>query len=175
MGNLNTGLFPEPVVTYYADCGMMYIQSGRPFGEGEDIAKDVVLFYDQESAREVVGVCFLGGAEVILKPLVDVALAENGLGPIEAPTWKGTLPMHPNMAPVPSVSYEPEEGYIQVDCGRPLGKQAKVAEGVTVFFDREAPAEGAGLRIGPDAKKILRPLLDAVLEEYGGKKTKGAA
>lgn len=67
---------PEPVVTFEHD--YLYISTGRPFGEGETIAKGIVLFYDRESPDEVVGLS-IRCAPVVLKPLLDAVLAEASL------------------------------------------------------------------------------------------------
>ena len=70
---------PEPIVTYHPEDGVLYIETGRPFGDGETIAKNVVIFYDRENESEVVGLCIEIGAETILKPFVDAILAEHGV------------------------------------------------------------------------------------------------
>ena len=65
------------------------------------------------------------------------------------------------------VRYSPEDGYLQVENGRPLGEKAVVADGVLVFHDTEDRGRLAGLRIGPDTKVILKPFVDAALAKYG--------
>ena len=70
---------PEPIVTYYPDEGTLYVENGKPFGDGETIAKNVVVFYDRENQSKVVGVCIELGADVVLKPFVDAILAEHGV------------------------------------------------------------------------------------------------
>ena len=70
---------PEPIVTYHPEDGVLYIETGRPFGDGETIAKNVVIFYDRENQSQVVGLCIEIGAETILKPFVDAILAEHGV------------------------------------------------------------------------------------------------
>ena len=70
---------PDPIVTYYPDEGVLYVETGKPFGEGETIAKNVVVFYDRENKCEVVGVCIEFGADVVLKPFVDAILAKHGV------------------------------------------------------------------------------------------------
>ena len=79
MGEPNAYSEPEPVVTYYPESGYLYIDIGRPFGDGETIAKNVVIFYDRENESEVVGMCIGYGAKGILKPFVDAILAEHGV------------------------------------------------------------------------------------------------
>ena len=79
MGELNAYSEPEPIVSYYPEDGYLYIETGRPFGDGETIAKNVVVFYDQEDESQVVGLCIGWGAKGILKPFVDAILAEHGV------------------------------------------------------------------------------------------------
>ena len=47
-------------------------------GEGDDVCKDVVAFFDKESPSEVVGVT-IECAEEVLKPFVDAILAKHGV------------------------------------------------------------------------------------------------
>ncbi len=57
-------------------------QDRPPFGEGETIAKGIVVFYDREKRDEVVGLS-IRCAPVVLEPLVDAVLAEHGLAPAQ--------------------------------------------------------------------------------------------
>lgn len=86
MAEPNTDIIPEPKVTYYPESGILYVETGAPFGDGETIAKNVVVFYDREDESKVVGVCIGRGADVILKPFVDAILAERGVSLADAPT-----------------------------------------------------------------------------------------
>ena len=119
----------------------------------------------------MVAVCFESGVRATLKPLIDAVLAKGGLPPVDlaqAPTYGGPLPLDPFPAPAPVVTYDEAEGYLQVENGQPLVGEQVVAKGLSVFFDRDNPDEGAGLRIGPKAGTILKPFLDAVVTERGG-------
>ena len=167
MANLKTAPVAKPVVTYFPSDSLMYVENGKLCGEGETIARSVVLFRDRKDEQEVVSVCFESSVKTILEPLLNAVLAEYGLGPMELPSYKSPVPLSGYSEPEAVVTYEPVGGYVQVENGRPLGKQTTVAEGVVVFFDAEKPQEGVGLRIGPDAKTILNPLVEAVLEEHG--------
>ena len=174
MGNMKTDPCLELIVRYYGADSLMYVDNGKSFGEGETIAKGVVVFYDRENVGEVVGVCFESGVRATLKPLIDSVLAEHGLPPVEVASRKaleqyaGPLPVDPFPEPDPVVTYDEGKGCIHVENGRPLVGEMVVAEGLTVFFDKDSPGEGAGLRIGPNAKAILKPFLDAVVMESGG-------
>lgn len=79
MGESDTYPAPEPIVTYYPEDGMLYVETGRPFGDGETIAKNIVVFHDRECPSKVVGICFEFAPEVILKPFVDAELVRRGI------------------------------------------------------------------------------------------------
>ena len=68
----------KAVVKYYADTETLCISNGRPMGEGDDVCKDVVAFFDKENPSEVVGLT-IEYAEEVLKPFVDAILAKHGL------------------------------------------------------------------------------------------------
>ena len=38
---------PEPRAEYYPEEGILYVDNGKPFGDGETIAKGLVVFYDR--------------------------------------------------------------------------------------------------------------------------------
>ena len=71
----------EPLVKYYPETETLYITNGKPFGEGDNVAKDVVVFYDQEKESEVVGL-YIECAEWVLKPFVDAILAKHGISKV---------------------------------------------------------------------------------------------
>ena len=76
---------PEPRAEYYPEEGILYVDNGKPFGDGETIAKGLVVFYDQENESEVVGLCIEFDAETVLKPFVDAILAKYGVRPGQPP------------------------------------------------------------------------------------------
>lgn len=73
----------EPLVEYYPDTQALRISNGRPLGVGDDVAKDVVVFFDSEDESEVVGL-YIASAEVVLKPFVEAILAKYGVPRVEA-------------------------------------------------------------------------------------------
>ena len=71
----------QPLVKYYPDTETLYVTNGKPLGEGDNVAKDVVVFYDQENECEVVGL-YIECAELVLKPFVDAVLAKHGVSKV---------------------------------------------------------------------------------------------
>ena len=69
------------MVKYYPETETLYITNGKPFGEGDNVAKDVVVFYDKENEREVVGL-YIESAELVLKPFVDAIFAKHGVAKV---------------------------------------------------------------------------------------------
>ena len=68
---------PAPIVSYAPSAGTIFIKTGAPLIEGEEIAEGITVFYKGEDDSEVVGI-MINGAEVVLKPFVDAILAKYG-------------------------------------------------------------------------------------------------
>ena len=66
---------PEPVVRYFPETQSLWIDSGKPLGEGETIAKGVVVFYGKEDSAAAEGIR-IELAEQALKPFVDAIIAK---------------------------------------------------------------------------------------------------
>jgi uncharacterized protein YuzE len=69
------------MVKYYPDTDTLCITNGKPLGEGDDVCKDVVAFFDKENPSEVVGLT-IECAEWVLKPFVDAILAKHGISKV---------------------------------------------------------------------------------------------
>ena len=67
---------PEPVVRYFPETQSLWIDSGKQLGEGETIAKGVVVFYNKEDGSVAEGVR-IELAEHVLKPFVDAIIAKH--------------------------------------------------------------------------------------------------
>ncbi len=72
---------PEPIVTYYPDSQSLRIETGKPQVDGETIANGVVVFYDAEDSNSVSGI-YIYGAEALLKPVIESALARDQVAKI---------------------------------------------------------------------------------------------
>ena len=68
----------EASTEYFPETGTLYVDRGKPFGEGETIAKNLVVFFDQDNENEVIGI-MIEHAETVLKPFVDAMLAKHGV------------------------------------------------------------------------------------------------
>lgn len=173
---------PKPIVEYFPGSGTLYVANGKPLGEADGFAQRVVPFFNRTNQWEVVAICFEGGATYTLKPFLDAVLSERGLGPIETPAKTNTgaasrtSSINAHAEPRPQVTYNLDEGCLRVANGHAEGEAITIAEGVVAFYDEENPGGIAGLRIGPDAKVILKPFVDAALAKYGkgpGEATRG--
>ena len=71
---------PEPIVRYFPETQSLWIESGKQLGQGETIAKGVVVFYDKEDDTLAEGVR-IEFAEHVLKPFVDAIIAKYGAKP----------------------------------------------------------------------------------------------
>ena len=75
-----TSAEPEPVVRYFPETQSLWIGNGNHLGEGETIAKDVVVFYGKEDDTTAEGIR-IEFAEHVLKPFVDAIIAKYGSSP----------------------------------------------------------------------------------------------
>lgn len=66
----------QPANVSYLVSDTLFIQTDKPFAEGEEIAQGVTVFYGKENPNEVVGI-MIDGAEAVLKPFVDAVLAKR--------------------------------------------------------------------------------------------------
>ena len=70
----------EPVVRYFPETQSLWIDSGKSLGEGETIAKGVVVFYGNDDDTTAEGVR-IELAEHVLKPFVDAIVAKYASRP----------------------------------------------------------------------------------------------
>lgn len=70
-----TELLRQAEVSYLVS-DTLFIQTDKPFAEGEEIAQGVTVFYSKENPSEVVGV-MIDGAEAVLEPFVTAILAKR--------------------------------------------------------------------------------------------------
>ena len=71
---------PEPVVKYFPETQSLWIDSGKSLGEGETIAKGVIVFYGKDDDTTAEGVR-IELAEHVLKPFVDAIMAQYASKP----------------------------------------------------------------------------------------------
>ena len=74
----------EKAVISYLESDTLFIQTTKPFIEGEEIAQGVTVFYDKDNENEVVGM-MIDHAETLLKPFVDAILEKHGGSPGPGP------------------------------------------------------------------------------------------
>lgn len=178
---------PPPAVIYTPETQTLVVDTGKPSEVGEEIANDLVVFYD--TANNAVSFT-LESAEFLLKPLVDAVLAE-GRGesnpPVrrsvggqdrrakEGPQIRREDPADPisaafGLEPLPDliVEYYPDTETLILDTGARWSEGTEIAHGLTVFYDADHAAEpdnnAAGFRV-ESAALLLKPLVDAALDK----------
>ena len=70
---------PEVESEYFPDTRTLIVATDKPWGEGEEIAKGLVVFYDKDN--NVAGFT-LECSELLLKPFVDAILAKQRGEPV---------------------------------------------------------------------------------------------
>ena len=186
--NFDSGSLPPPAVIYTPETQTLVVDTGKPSEVGEEIANDLVVFYDP--ANNAVSFT-LESAEFLLKPLVDAVLAE-GRGESnpsvrrsvggqdscakEGPQIRRAAPANPisaafGLEPLPDliVEYYPDTETLILDTGARWSDGAEIAGGLTVFYDADHAAEpdnnAAGFRV-ESAALLLKSLVDAARDKY---------
>jgi hypothetical protein len=78
------GRASEPVVEYFPDTQTLIIGSGRYLADGDDVAKNVMVFFaaeEGETGWDEVAAIEIEFAETVLKPFVDAILTKYGVEP----------------------------------------------------------------------------------------------
>ena len=179
---------PQLTVAYTPETQTLVVDTGKPSEFGEEIANDLVVFYDP--ANNAVSFV-LESAEFLLKPLVDAVLAD-GRGESnpsvrrsvggqdsrakEGPQIRRAAPANSisaafGLEPLPDliVEYYPDTETLILDTGARWSEGAEIADGLTVFYDADHAADpdnnAAGFRV-ESAALLLKPLVDAALDKY---------
>ena len=179
---------PQPAVIYTPETQTLMVDTGKPSEVGEEIANDLVVFYDP--ANNAVSFV-LESAEFLLKPLVDAVLAD-GRGESNPPVRRsvGGQDSHAKegpqirrgapanliatafgLEPLPDliVEYYPDTETLILDTGARWSEGAEIAPGLTVFYDADHMAEpdnnAAGFRV-ESAALLLKSLVDAARDKY---------
>ena len=179
---------PPPAVIYTPETQTLVVDTGKPSEVGEEIANDLVVFYDP--ANNAVSFV-LESAEFLLKPLVDAVLAE-GRGESNPPVRRsvGGQDSHAKegpqirreapanliatafgLEPLPDliVEYYPDTETLILDTGARWSQGTEIAPGLTVFYDADHAADpdnnAAGFRL-ESAALLLKSLVDAARDKY---------
>ncbi len=75
---------PKATVVYIPENQVLYIENGRRREDAEEMAEDILVYYDQDDETAAVALC-IERAEVVLKPFVDAILARYGVKREPAP------------------------------------------------------------------------------------------
>ena len=176
-----------PAVVYTPETQTLVVDTGKLSEVGEEIANDLVVFYDP--ANNAVSFV-LESAEFLLKPLVDAVLAEcrgESNPPVrrsvggqdsrakEEPQTRRAAPANPisaafGLEPLPDliVEYYPDTETLILDTGARWSEGAEIAPGLTVFYDADHMADpdnnAAGFQL-ESAALLLKPLVDAALSK----------
>ena len=76
------GLEPLPKVkaVYVPESQTLYIENGRLREDAEEMAENILVYYDKDDEASAVALC-IDRAEHVLKPFVDAILAKYGVKP----------------------------------------------------------------------------------------------
>ena len=75
---------PKATVVYSPENQTLYIENGRLREDAEEMAENILIYYDKNDETAAVALC-IDRAEHVLKPFVDAILAKYGVKPVGAP------------------------------------------------------------------------------------------
>ena len=75
---------PKAMVVYVPENQTLYIENGRLREDAEEMAENILVYYDKDDEAAAVALC-IEHAEQVLKPFVDAILAKYGVKPEQLP------------------------------------------------------------------------------------------
>ena len=75
---------PKATVVYVPENQTLYIENGRLREDAEEMAEDILVYYDKDDETAAVALC-IERAEAVLKPFVDAILTKYGVKPGQLP------------------------------------------------------------------------------------------
>ena len=173
---------PKPTVVYVAETETLYIENGRVREDAEEMADDVLVYYDKDDEASAVALN-IDRAEQVLKPFVDAVLVKYGVKPkpLTATNQNDDRPCHNQcvryQAPSASVEYDPNWHILRIENGQSSQVGEEIAEDVIVHYGNDddlTPASAVAIRIDR-AEQVLKPFVDAILAKYGVKPVQSPA
>ena len=172
---------PKAEVTYEPTHEILFIENGKPSETAEEMARQVVVYYDKEDGSDVVAIRG-DSAEVVLRPFLDAVLAKHGIAPDQnaarQPHKKGyreTLitqiqQVEWELAPYSEATYDSHSQTLFIENGASSEACKEMARDVHILYgkDDDNPPWWSAVAIRIDrADIVLKPFVDALLAKYG--------
>ena len=179
---------PLATVVYVPESQILYMENGRIRETAEEMARQVLVYFDKEKEHEAVAVR-IDSAESVLKPFVDAILSkydftldpkaprdrhkkgyrETVITQIRGEEWA--------LAPYSEAAYDITSQTLFIENGEACEQSEEMAKDVHVLYgtdyDGGASLTSVAIRID-SAETVLKPFVDAILVKYGTKSREGA-
>ena len=168
-------------VVYVPESQILYLENGRIRESAEEMARQVVVYYDKEDESTAVAVR-IDSTEAVLKSFMDAILAKHGIMPVpNAPPKlhkKGSRETvidqirnkEIKLAPFSEATYCAASQTLLVENGEICTEIKELAKDVHVLYGRDYDGgewlATVGIRI-EQAETVLKPFVDAILAKHG--------
>ena len=173
-------------IVYVPESQVLYFENGRLRETAEEMARQIVVYYDKEDESEAVAVR-IDAAELVLKPFVDAVLIKHDIAldpsPLRQRHKKGYRETvitqirrtELELAPYSETTYDPDGQILLIDTGDPSSISKEMAKDIHILYAKDyeqAPWWSAvAIRIDK-AETVLEPFVESILAKYGFKRHK---
>ena len=171
---------PLATVVYVPESQILYFENGRIRESAEEMARQVLVYFDKENEDEAVAIR-IDSAETVLKPFVDAILSKYDI------TLKQESLQNPRkgyretiitqiggeqwaLAPYSESVYDTASQTLLIENGEACEVSREMAKDIHVLYgkDYDGGAWLAPVAIRIDrAEAVLKPFVDAILAKYG--------
>ena len=173
-------------VVYVPESQILYFENGRTRELAEEMARQIVVYFDKDSEDEAVAVR-IDSAESVLKPFVHSVLEKHGITPdpnvpqqqhkkghretvttqIRQEEWK--------LAPHSGAAYDSASHTLLIENGEGCEVSKEMTKDIHILYGKDYDGgdrlAAVGIRID-HAESVLKPFVDAILAKYGAKAKK---
>ena len=171
---------PLATVVYVPESQILYFENGRIRESAEEMARQILVYFDKEYEDEAVAVR-IDSAESVLKPFVDAILAKYDITPGPEPQQRPKKGYRETvitqirvekwvLAPYSEAVYDSASQTLLIENGEVCEVSREMAKDVHVLYGKDYDG---GTRLASVAIRIersetvLKPFVDAILAKYG--------
>ena len=178
---------PLATVVYVPESQILYFENGRIREVAEEMARQIVVYFDKENEDEAVAVR-IDSAESVLKPFVDAILSKYDITPDLEPRqrpkkgYRDTVITQIRgeelaLAPYSEAVYDAASQTLLIENGEACEVSREMAKDVHILhgkdYDGGSWLASVAIRI-EHAETVLKPFVDAILAKYDIKREETA-
>ena len=172
---------PTAKVVYVPESQILYFENGRMREVAEEMARQILVYFDKDNEYEAVAVR-IDGAEYVLQPFVYAVLEKHGITPDRNAPSQQHMKGHREtvitqirreewtLAPYAEAVYDAVSQTLLIENGEACEVSKELAKDIHVLYGKDYDGgewlASVGLRID-HAETVLKPFVDAILAKYG--------